>query len=176
MATIENVADMLFSGLTSVAMGSYARTPPQAERTQSHRPQRGELLAEPALNVAGSISFRFHVVCVSYNTHTLQGFSSRTVSLSPHTKRQATSTQRQQKNWGWASHNCLLTSLTACGTVLSWQESAIPTGWAFLLLLFVPCASSSSKTDSPVVGQPHVLSCLESTLTKNKGGLPVIVN
>src|SRR6266446_6628836 len=102
MATIENVADMLFSGLTSVAMGSYARTPPQAERTQSHRPQRGELLAEPALNVAGSISFRFHVVCVSYNTHTLQGFSSRTVSLSPHTKRQATSTQRQQKNWGWA--------------------------------------------------------------------------
>src|SRR6266566_1586148 len=83
MATIENVADMLFSGLTSVAMGSYARTPPQAERTQSHRPQRGELLAEPALNVAGSISFRFHVVCVSYNTHTLQGFSSRTVSLSP---------------------------------------------------------------------------------------------
>src|SRR6267154_1128609 len=103
MATIENVADMLFSGLTSVAMGSYARTPPQAERTQSHRPQRGELLAEPALNVAGSISFRFHVVCVSYNTHTLQGFSSRTVSLSPHTKRQATSTQRQQKNWGWAS-------------------------------------------------------------------------
>src|SRR6266705_4224270 len=103
MATIENVADMLFSGLTSVAMGSYARTPPQAERTQSHRPQRGELLAEPALNVAVSISFRFHVVCVSYNTHTLQGFSSRTVSLSPHTKRQATSTQRQQKNWGWAS-------------------------------------------------------------------------
>src|SRR6266853_3542690 len=103
MATIENVADMLFSGLTSLAMGSYARTPPQAERTQSHRPQRGELLAEPALNVAGSISFRFHVVCVSYNTHTLQGFSSRTVSLSPHTKRQATSTQRQQKNWGWAS-------------------------------------------------------------------------
>src|SRR6266853_2643845 len=102
MATIENVADMLFSGLTSVAMGSYARTPPQAERTQSHRPQRGELLAEPALNVAGSISFRFHVVCVSYNTHALQGFSSRTVSLSPHTKRQATSTQRQQKNWGWA--------------------------------------------------------------------------
>src|SRR5437879_2005884 len=83
MATIENVADMLFSGLTSVAMGSYARTPPQAERTQSHRPQRGELLAEPALNVAGSISFRLHVVCVSYNTHTLQGFSSRTVSLSP---------------------------------------------------------------------------------------------
>src|SRR5258708_28793775 len=83
MATIENVADMLFSGLTSVAMGSYARTPPQAERTQSHRPQRGELLAEPALNVAGSISFRFHVLCVSYNTHTLQGFSSRTVSLSP---------------------------------------------------------------------------------------------
>src|SRR5260221_4920528 len=100
MATIENVADMLFSGLTSVAMGSYARTPPQAERTQSHRPQRGELLAEPALNVAGSISFRFHVVCVSYNTHALQGFSSRTVSLSPHTKRQATSTQRQQKTGG----------------------------------------------------------------------------
>src|SRR5882762_5775716 len=109
MATIENVADMLFSGLTSVAMGSYARTPPQAERTQSHRPQRGELLAEPALNVAGSISFRFHVVCVSYNTHTLQGFSSRTVSLSPHTKRQATSTQRQQKNWGWARGNRPLT-------------------------------------------------------------------
>src|SRR5437660_11016237 len=109
MATIENVADMLFSGLTSVAIGSYARTPPQAERTQSHRPQRGELLAEPALNVAGSISFRFHVVCVSYTTHTLQGFSSRTVSLSPHTKRQATSTQRQQKNWGWAS---LILSLT----------------------------------------------------------------
>src|SRR5438552_2120268 len=109
MATIENVADMLFSGLTSVAMGSYARTPPQAERTQSHRPQRGELLAEPALNVAGSISFRFHVVCVSYNTHTLQGFSSRTVSLSPHTKRQATSTQRQQKNWGWARAFALLT-------------------------------------------------------------------
>src|SRR6266478_3391097 len=110
MATIENVADMLFSGLTSVAMGSYARTPPQAERTQSHRPQRGELLAEPALNVAGSISFRFHVVCVSYNTHTLQGFSSRTVSLSPHTKRQATSTQRQQKNWGWARMSRLLTT------------------------------------------------------------------
>jgi len=100
---------MLFSGLTSVAMGSYARTPPQAERKPRPRPQRGELLAEPALNVAGSISFRFHVVCVSYNTHTLQGFSSRTVSLSPHTKRQATSTQRQQKNWGWARGNRPLT-------------------------------------------------------------------
>src|SRR5260221_8232510 len=100
MATIEDVADMLFSGLASVAVGSYAGAPPQAERTQSHRPQRGELLAEPALNVAGSISFRFHVVCVSYTTHALQGFSSRTVSLSPHTKRQATSTQRQQKTGG----------------------------------------------------------------------------
>src|SRR6267154_3866292 len=95
---------MLFSGLASVAVGSYTGAPPQAERTQSHRPQRGELLAEPALHVAGSISFRFHVVCVSYNTHTLQEFSSRTVSLSPNTKRQATSTQRQQKNWGWARY------------------------------------------------------------------------
>src|SRR5260370_35143887 len=103
MATIENVADMLFSGLTSVAMGSYAGTPPQAERTQSHRPQRGELLAEPALNVAGWISFRFHVVCVPYNTHALQEFSSRTVSFSSNTRRQAPSTQRREKNWGWPS-------------------------------------------------------------------------
>src|SRR6266481_3845913 len=119
MATIENVADMLFSGLTSVAMGSYARTPPQAERTQSHRPQRGELLAEPALNVAGSISFRFHVVCVSYNTHALQGFSSRTVSLSPHTKRQATSTQRQQKTAGGQD---------VLGTLAAANPQALPNG------------------------------------------------
>src|SRR6266478_5971874 len=91
---------MLFSGLASVAVGSYAGAPPQAERTQSHRPQGGELLTKPALHVTHSISFSSHIVCVPYNIHTLQGFSSRTVSLSPHTKRQATSTQRQLKTGG----------------------------------------------------------------------------
>src|SRR5882762_8523215 len=101
---------MLFSGLASVAVGSYAGAPSQAERTQSHRPQGGELLTKPALHVTHSISFSSHIVCVPYTTHALQGFSSRTVSLSPHTKRQATSTQRQQKNWGWASPSGVLTA------------------------------------------------------------------
>src|SRR5467141_5083396 len=91
---------MLFSGLASVAVGSYAGAPPQAERTQSHRPQGGELLAKPALHVAHSISFSSHIVCVPYNTHALQGFSSRVVSFSPNTKRQATFTQRQLKTGG----------------------------------------------------------------------------
>src|SRR5882724_496383 len=91
---------MLFSGLAGVAVGSYAGAPPQAERTQSHRPQGGELLAKPALHVAHSISFSSHIVCVPYNTHALQGFSSRVVSFSPNTKGQATFTQRQLKTGG----------------------------------------------------------------------------
>src|SRR5882762_12044330 len=91
---------MLLSGLASVAVGSYAGAPPQAERTQSHRPQGNELLTKPALHVTHSIGFSSHIVCVPYNTHALQGFSSRTVTFSPYTKRQATSTQRQLKTGG----------------------------------------------------------------------------
>ena len=88
---------MLFSGLASVAVRSDAGAPPQAERTQSHRPQGGELLTKPALHVVHSMGFSSHVVCVPYNTRTLQAFSPRTVSFSPYTKRQPTSTRRQLK-------------------------------------------------------------------------------
>src|SRR5882762_4597899 len=117
---------MLFSGLAAVAVGSYAGAPPQAERTQSHRPQRGELLAKPALHVAHSISFSSHIVCVPYNTHALQGFSSRVVSFSPNTKRQATFTQRQLKTGGGQVGLLLLTWTFLSGRIRAKSPSSFP--------------------------------------------------
>jgi len=63
-ADVKDMTGMLFTRAAGFAVFAHAGTSPQAQRAQRRGPQPGGLFLEPLLDIAESLSFRWHALCV----------------------------------------------------------------------------------------------------------------
>ena len=61
---VKDMTGVLFARAAGVAVFAHAGTSPQAQRPQRGRPQPGGLFLEPLLDIAESLSFRWHGIRV----------------------------------------------------------------------------------------------------------------
>ena len=61
---VKDMTGVLFARAAGFAVFAHAGTSPQAQRAQRRGPQPGGLFLEPLLDIAESLSFRWHALCV----------------------------------------------------------------------------------------------------------------
>jgi class 3 adenylate cyclase len=71
-SSIKDMTGVLFATATAFAVLPNTRASPQAQGAERRRPQIVSLFSEPPLDIAKSVSFGRHEVCVPHSTHTVK--------------------------------------------------------------------------------------------------------